>query len=542
LSPVVVLLGHDGIIGSADDVYMYELAPFDRLFVYCDVPIFDQEFFEYDSICLLKYDRDPSGRKSVTNPLYLEEINSSRTYINKEANTQFYGKDFYRWNAPQNFGRDPETNSLRSISTGKLSMVSNFEKNEIKFKSAVSVDAKGDTAEEKMLESINLGNVGIKRRLSLFYAPILFEPGYYSVRYCVDDVPDIGKIDINQLKKTLALSPKSYYYDKTTNSAVVMPKLLATIEGIGPDNFNRYATLKLGLVQVELFKAMKAYNATPNRDGENLKQLLLLKYKLISRIEVEKEKFRLGELNNQTATNNAMFGYRNDSISTYDDVLNPMHYLPIIFSPPLVDPLEHICNALPLRPLQNLPHYNNSEVLRVIQEYNDTISKYSAEDFQAFQDTSLSLRVSIDLFRLHQAITDTCIKRPVSILKASLIREEKNDIEISSLDSDELGPKTSFLIPKKGEEEKLREETIKKLELCIKEQDEVWTLATSLLPEPLLSAFQKYKIEMLKKQQAFQYIFDPKRDATEFAIVSTLIEFCFTKIIKLIYTDDFECG
>eukprot|EP00597_Dinobryon_sp_UTEXLB2267_P004140 CAMPEP_0170062696 /NCGR_PEP_ID=MMETSP0019_2-20121128/3825_1 /TAXON_ID=98059 /ORGANISM="Dinobryon sp., Strain UTEXLB2267" /LENGTH=526 /DNA_ID=CAMNT_0010268907 /DNA_START=12 /DNA_END=1595 /DNA_ORIENTATION=+ len=152
--------GSDGIIGTADDVYIYELAPFERLFVYCDVPIFDQEFFEYDSICLLKYDRDPSSRKSVTNPLYLEEINSSRTYINKEANIQFYGKDYYRWNAPLDFGRDPDTGSKRSIGTGKLSMVSNFEKNKIKFVSATSdvavaatADVKGDVAEEVLWPS-----------------------------------------------------------------------------------------------------------------------------------------------------------------------------------------------------------------------------------------------------------------------------------------------------------------------------------------------------------------------------------------------------
>lgn len=178
-----------------------QLKPFDRLVIKCSVPVFKEELYQADYLCLLKYEADPL--KVVRDAEINSSIGSSavtmhmqrdtKSFVRKRMNAAVFGKDVVKWNAPSTFKGDPE-----DIAKLGFDGVRNFELKPIE------ADAR----------QAALSDVEVTEVLSVLYAPSVHQPGKYTVRYCLDDL----KVDATSWAtikaKDRLLSPKSYYYNR----------------------------------------------------------------------------------------------------------------------------------------------------------------------------------------------------------------------------------------------------------------------------------------------------------------------------------------
>jgi hypothetical protein len=210
--------GLDGIVYTSDDKLevvprgeVVQISPFDRLVVACKIPCFDDKIYSCDCICLLKYSSDPRKGKA-TSEFILSEMRESRTYLNEKFNKEFYGEDTILWNAPRDFR---SYNESRVRQDNKINgRERNFQYMDIVGHDVEDVDNKYAVLSEKSASLLKKG--GIQKMKSVVYTPILREPGFYTVRYCLDDLnlpDDTWAYSISE--KSLELSPKSYYYDRS---------------------------------------------------------------------------------------------------------------------------------------------------------------------------------------------------------------------------------------------------------------------------------------------------------------------------------------
>ena len=503
-----VWTGADGIRGTADDVSIFEFDPFDRLLVFCSLPIFDQEIYQADSVCLLKYEsvRDPTSRRSVSDPLNLQEVNSTRAYVTKATSRAIYGSDIYRWNFVIDSSKEKKKNS---VFIGKTQMDTNITQSELK----VVVTSAED--EEEAEKTADLTKVKVRQTQTMVYAPILFEPGYYSVRYCIDDLNDLsGQTDTQSqitFKKKAALTAKSYYFDRTTGAPNIQPRMIATAEGVGVRNFLRYAQIKLGLIQIDIAAAMKKRKSTAS-EVENIKHLLLLKYNVLRQIELSKDAVK-NPIDRQSFTIDAPYNPPQEEEETkIDGSENPLHRVfyersqhPV---PKTVFDLSK-CDPIAEQLLDFVPFNTNVDVDRAVEAYRQSLSKLSEQGKESLQEEFLKLRASIALFKLYDTISGTSLmnfsndlkKLSATVFKKALVPREV--IEDSELQKG------------KSAEEANLDEAMKKLDICYTEQDNLWALASCLLPKEIASAVHSAKLNLLQSRQKYFYLYDPKRDVSE---------------------------
>lgn len=204
--------GTDGIANTPDDRLevapkgeIVVLNPFERLIVRCVLPCFDPDIFLFDCVCVMKYDRDPMKGKA-SSEFRLEELRGSRTYVEVDSNREFYDDDEVKWNAPLYFKYTKETKA-DSKAASKLGIDGfkgqrNFETTKIETTDEVLEEGKKESESQ-------LKKGGVSHMKTILYAPVLESPGYYTVRYCLDDLepPDDRFVHTTAPKK-LALSPK----------------------------------------------------------------------------------------------------------------------------------------------------------------------------------------------------------------------------------------------------------------------------------------------------------------------------------------------
>lgn len=210
--------GADGIANTSDDRLevavkgeIVVLNPFERLIVRCTLPCFDPDIFAFDCICVMKYNRDPMKGKA-SEEFLLEELRGTRTYIEVDTNKEFYDDDdLVKWNAPLNFKykKDMKANSkadLSKLGIKGFSGTRNFESTKIEIS-----DEEGEEVEDegkKESDSL-LKKGGIVHMKSILYAPVMDSPGYFTVRYCLDDLePPEDQFVYTTAPKKLSLSPK----------------------------------------------------------------------------------------------------------------------------------------------------------------------------------------------------------------------------------------------------------------------------------------------------------------------------------------------
>jgi hypothetical protein len=97
--------GADKVHGTYDDRMevvpngdIVKLKPFQRLHVRASIPCFDEDVYQFDFLCVLKYDHDPRKIKKGVEYLLTEDVNS-RCYVRKETNAAKYNSDMYRYRA-----------------------------------------------------------------------------------------------------------------------------------------------------------------------------------------------------------------------------------------------------------------------------------------------------------------------------------------------------------------------------------------------------------------------------------------------------------
>lgn len=212
--------GADGIPNTPDDRLevavkgeIVVLDPFERLIVRCSLPCFDSDIFSFDCICVMKYDRDPMKSKA-SSEFFLEELRETRTYLDVDTNKEFYDDDdLVQWNAPLNFKYKKEMKTNSQVDSGKLGIkgfsgTRNFEVTKIG-----SSTEEGEEALDEQKKGFNslLKKGGIAYMKNILYTPVLYSHGFYTVRYCLDDLetPEDHFVHSTPPKK-LSLSPKRY--------------------------------------------------------------------------------------------------------------------------------------------------------------------------------------------------------------------------------------------------------------------------------------------------------------------------------------------
>ena len=210
-SPLKVDVGEDGLVNTADDHLegvakgiTVELDPYEPLIVLCTLPCFDPDIYAFDCISVLKYDRDPLKAKETTE-FVLEELRDTRAYIVEDSNDEFYGEDFF--NAPRvfKFPKDKEA-TQNPKAKGKIFGFrgnSNFERTKIDVASVEEDDPLKDTPVSLLTKG------GIMHMKNILYTPVLMTPGFYTIRYCLDDL-DLSEDHHVVGPKKLAQSPKRY--------------------------------------------------------------------------------------------------------------------------------------------------------------------------------------------------------------------------------------------------------------------------------------------------------------------------------------------
>jgi len=87
---------------------------------------------------------------------------------------------------------------------------------------------------------------------NVFFTPVMMAPGFYTVRYYLDDLdpPDASS------KKKLTLSPKSYYdrsIEELQEEAIELSvDVINSSRGIGITNFQTYFELMRKFLQISL--------------------------------------------------------------------------------------------------------------------------------------------------------------------------------------------------------------------------------------------------------------------------------------------------
>jgi hypothetical protein len=200
------------------------LEPFQRLTVVASVPAFAIDVFPYDYIALMKYNRvknlEDLVKRKRKKPISLTEMDESRTYLKKKTNDDFFGKDVYKWNAPKTFvdfkGKQPKSKAIKLFKNWKDG---NFEAVALSPKPEELEDDGDDKDENNQgkKEEITFEDIGVTKKLTLLYAPLIVAPGVYTVRLALDSL-ELNESDTTpgaDHSKKIALSEKGYYYNRS---------------------------------------------------------------------------------------------------------------------------------------------------------------------------------------------------------------------------------------------------------------------------------------------------------------------------------------
>lgn len=228
----------------------------------------------------MKYNRDPTkGKASQT--FNLEEITQSRTYVNLRTNKAMYGKDFHKWNAPVIFRQKTNSGKIEPKRPVKFKGARNFEETSLKSdqnddeneKEGEGGEAEGENGRVKLLQFND--NLSTKKRI--LYTPMILQPGFYTVRLCLDDLQE-G--DSKPTPKQQHLSPKSYYFNRTTDSSSVLDEITVSMLECG-DLFDEEIVQRHSKLIMRLFDLEQASVIEKMEDGKIFAELAKKKSAMI---------------------------------------------------------------------------------------------------------------------------------------------------------------------------------------------------------------------------------------------------------------------
>lgn len=172
--------------------------PFHRVLLRAEFQEPDWEYYSYDKLVLLKYDKNPrdlvhkSLKKAVS--FSLSTVKHTQCYLNTETNELLISPFDRQWNAHKTFYNQ---RSEKFTPEGFVSC-KNFEV-------FVPEDESGEQ-QPRISEVSTVNSEGNAKHCRILYVPYVLSPGFYSPRYCMDSY-----MDHEMNAKKLAQSPKSYY-------------------------------------------------------------------------------------------------------------------------------------------------------------------------------------------------------------------------------------------------------------------------------------------------------------------------------------------
>jgi hypothetical protein len=157
---------------------LLSITPFSRINCIAMVPQFDKDIFTYDCITVMKYDDDTppiNGKFTLNHKQHsMKEMFRSRTYLNKDLNKRLNDKDTYKWNAP-NKSLLKDKNS-----DWKDSFMLRGDENFQKFPKPSLHKSEEEIGKYK--------EDSLQRLISIMYTPLFMKPGWYTLRYCLEDL------------------------------------------------------------------------------------------------------------------------------------------------------------------------------------------------------------------------------------------------------------------------------------------------------------------------------------------------------------------
>lgn len=213
--------------------------PFERIRIFCKVPMCQEELCPYDFITLMKF-----SNKNITklqdivvqagDRCALDEVDGKRAYLTVDSNREFYGYDFFSWNTPFviKTSRRKDTPKIRFGTDVKIT---NFERSPI--------------ATEESDDIVTFKDVQIRRNVTMLYTPVISEPGFYTVRYGLDNLQlSEDETPRTANKRKLLFSSKTYYHNKSIEQAT--ETTVGYNSNIGKENYEKCLLLQIKMYQI----------------------------------------------------------------------------------------------------------------------------------------------------------------------------------------------------------------------------------------------------------------------------------------------------
>lgn len=219
-------VGEDNQPGTKDDVEKIftgepiTLKPFSRALIIAEVSMMRTDFYEYDHLALLRYDRPRNPLEKILPSDVSYELSvekGSKCYVQKSMNSTLLGDDDINWNAFRIFRGQAKPSVFTSKQNFEIVKKSSPElasnQNIVPHMTAESkpiLDPKLQKKDEKDNDDDDeMGPNDGLQKIRILYTPFIMSPGIYTPRYCLDSYEE--KNDGLSEKKKMAASLKSYY-------------------------------------------------------------------------------------------------------------------------------------------------------------------------------------------------------------------------------------------------------------------------------------------------------------------------------------------
>jgi hypothetical protein len=219
--------------------------PFERIRIYCKLPMCNEELCPFDFVTMMKFSNKNIAKLQdvvvqAADRCTLDEVEGKRAYLTVESNRDFYNYDFYSWNTPF------VIKTYRPKDTPKIK----FGKEDVKITNFERTPISGDESED----IVTFKDVQIKRSVTMVYTPFLTDPGFYTIRYGLDNL-SLAEDETPRTanKKKLLFSAKTFYHNRSIEQA--NETVVEFSANIGKDNYCRCLLLQIKMNQISQYEA-----------------------------------------------------------------------------------------------------------------------------------------------------------------------------------------------------------------------------------------------------------------------------------------------
>jgi hypothetical protein len=208
---------------------MIDVLPFQRVVILADIPLMDQDYFEYDNLCLLEFTRNPEdvikandvwnekNTKKKNLPFRPPEFTfnvdeNSRLYLKQGVNAHLFGNSDRAWNTKKFFkvGTKLKPNGESFFPEFRLLNEESGDQISLKFTTNVNFEIIESDGEDFDSGVTVFGEVDRFKKMRVLYTPFAMTPGsIYSPRLCLTSFQSSESESANVHR--LFLAPKTYY-------------------------------------------------------------------------------------------------------------------------------------------------------------------------------------------------------------------------------------------------------------------------------------------------------------------------------------------